>query len=269
MTIATLVASMAAAGALAGVLAGLLGVGGGIVIVPALATLFAFLNVVDSELMKVAVGTSLATIIATSISSMRAHDKRGSLDWSLLKVWGPSVAVGVVVGAYLAKIVHGDVLGGVFAVVALLAAAHLMFTPEGARLREGLPGDPWRAGIGGVIGMVSSMMGIGGGTLSVPTMTLCNIPVKTAVGTSSGIGLVIAVMGTASMIVFGWGTEDLPPFSIGYVNVLGFLVIVPMTVMFAPLGARLAHALPGVVVKRLFATFLIIVAARFLWKLFA
>lgn len=258
---------MAAAGVVAGILAGALGVGGGIVIVPALSTLFLFLNVPEAVLMQLAVGTSLATIMATSISSMRAHYKRGSLDVGLLKSWVPGVAVGVVLGAAIARYVHGDVLAGVFAVVALAAAGHLMFTPEGAKLADGLPKNPARAGIGGVIGLVSSLMGIGGGTMSVPVMTLCGIPVRTAVGTSSGIGLVIAVFGTAGFIWAGWGQPGLPAFSLGFVNVLGFIVIVPMTVLTAPLGARLVHALSPVLVKRFFAVFLTVTAVKFGWQL--
>ncbi|HET8726223.1 MAG TPA: sulfite exporter TauE/SafE family protein [Alphaproteobacteria bacterium] len=262
--IAALAGAMLVAGMGAGLLAGMLGVGGGLVIVPALLALFDFLNVDEAVRMQLAVGTSLSTIIATSLSSIRSHHKRGAVDWRLLRSWAPAVAVGVLIGAWIAGMVHGQVMTAIFATVALAAAANLTFTPENLRLTDRLPGQAVMAPIGVCIGILSSLMGIGGGQISVPTMVLCNYPVRRAVGTSSAIGLVIAVFGTAGFVVSGWGTEGLPPFSLGFVNVIGFLVLMPTTVLFAPIGARIAHTIPPIWLKRAFAAFLCVVALRLL-----
>ncbi|MEQ8966444.1 MAG: sulfite exporter TauE/SafE family protein [Azospirillaceae bacterium] len=259
-----LAGALVAAGAFAGVLAGLLGVGGGIVIVPALYHLFATIGIDDSVRMHVAVGTSLSTIIATSISSMRAHHRRGSVDWGLLKSWGPAVAVGVLVGTALAGAASADALEAVFGVVALLVALYMAFAPATLRLAQDLPRGLPKLGIGTVIGTLSAMMGIGGGSLTVPVLTLCGVDIRRAVGTASGVGLIIAVPGTIGFAVSGWGTPGLPPGSLGYVSVVGFAVLVPTTVLCAPLGARLAHTIPQPVLRRAFAAFLAITAIRLL-----
>jgi uncharacterized membrane protein YfcA len=262
-----LVAALTAAGAFAGLLAGLLGVGGGIVIVPALFHLFSLLEVAEAVKMHLAVGTSLATIIATSLSSIRAHAKRGAVDWSILKGWGPWIAVGVAAGTAIAASVSGDALSAVFAAVALIVAVYMAFAPDGLRLASQPPRGPARAGIAGLIGAISAMMGIGGGTLTVPTLVLSSVPVHRAVGTAAAVGLIIAVPGAIGFIIAGWGAAGLPWGSLGYVSVLGFAVIVPTTVAVAPLGARLAHAIDKVLLRRLFALFLAITALRMFYEL--
>jgi len=259
-----LAAALVAAGAFAGVLAGLLGVGGGIVIVPALYHLFATIGIDDAVRMHVAVGTSLSTIVATSVSSMRAHHRRGAVDWTLLKSWGPAIALGVIAGAALAGAASGDALEAVFGVVALLVALYMAFAPATLRLAQSLPRGAAKLGIGVVIGTLSSMMGIGGGSLTVPVLTLCGVDIRRAVGTASGVGLIIAVPGTIGFAAAGWGVPGLPPGSLGYVSVVGFAVLVPMTVLCAPLGARLAHAVPQMALRRAFAAFLALTAVRLL-----
>lgn len=264
-TMMVLLAGLTAAGLFAGLLAGLLGVGGGVVLVPALFELYGFLGVPEEVRIHSAIGTSLATIIATSISSIRAHKKRGSVDFGIVRAWAPGVAVGAVAGGVIANFVSGDGLTAFFACVAVLVALNMALAPSHKPLRDGLPGPVGSAGIGTGIGTISSLMGIGGGTLSVPTMVMCAVTPTTAVGTSSAIGLVIAVFGATSFAVNGFGADGLLFGSVGYVNLIGFALIVPLTMLAAPWGARLAHALPGQRLKQIFACFLLIVAARMIY----
>jgi uncharacterized membrane protein YfcA len=257
-----LAAMLLAVGLAAGVLAGLLGVGGGIVIVPALYHVLGLVGIDEGVKMHLAVGTSLATIIPTSIASTRAHLRRDAVDLALLRNWGPAIAVGVVVGAALTGIVRGEVLTAVFAVVALAVALHMALSPERLRVADHLPGGAARAGMGALIGLFSTMMGIGGGTLTVPTLVLCNYPIRRAVGTAAAIGLIIAVPGTVGAVVNGWSVRGLPPLSLGYVSLLGLVLIVPATMLTAPLGARLAHAMRTRALRLAFALFLGITSVR-------
>jgi uncharacterized membrane protein YfcA len=239
-------------GLFGGVLAGLLGVGGGIVIVPVLYHLLDLVDVDSDVAMKLAVGTSLATIIPTSIVSMRSHLRKDAVDVALLKSWGPAIAVGVVIGAVLIGIVKGEVMIGVFAVTAAAVAIHMAFAPEGLRLAEHLPHGLPRFGIGMLIGVTSTMMGIGGGTLTVPTLVLCNYPIRRAVGTASAIGLIIG----------GWGSDELPPWSLGNVSLIALVILAPATMLAAPWGAKLAHSIKTRNLRRAFALFLGITSVR-------
>ncbi len=257
---------LACAGAAAGLIAGLLGVGGGIVIVPVLVMLLPFADVPQEVRMHLAVGTSLATIIATSIISARAHAKRGNVDFALLKRLAVPIAVGVIIGIVIGGRVSGNVLTAIFAVIALVVAVHMAFF-QGRTIAPKLPRAPWLDGIGTVIGGVSVVMGIGGGTLSVPTFTLFSMPIKKAVGTAAAIGLIIAVPGAIGFAVAGWGNEALPPASLGYVNLVGFALIAPLSMALAPVGAKLAHALPAVWLSRAFALFLAATGIRMLFSL--
>ncbi|MEO0391955.1 MAG: sulfite exporter TauE/SafE family protein [Pseudomonadota bacterium] len=266
-TIMVLITGLVAAGLFAGLLAGLLGVGGGIVLVPVLFELFRVIGVDDAVRMHCAVGTSLATIIATSIASIRAHRKRDSVDLTIVRRWAPWVAVWAVVGGVVGRFMSADMLTAFFAGLAILVALHMALAPAHKVLRQGVPGPVGSAGIGSTIGVISSLMGIGGGTLSVPTMVMCAVPAKVAVGTSSAIGLVIAIFGASSFAVNGFGAAGLPPLSIGYVNLVGFALIVPLTMLAAPWGARLAHALPTQRLKQVFSLFLAIVAVRMILSL--
>ena len=255
-------------GAIAGVLAGLLGVGGGIVIVPVLFFLFPFLGVEDSVLMHLAVGTSLATIIPTSIISARSHHKRGGVDFALLKSWGPTIFVGVVAGAYFGAVVKGEVLTLIFAAVAILVAVNMAFRKEGMILSEALPTGIARHAMALVVGMFSVVMGIGGGTLSVPILTAFNYPIRRAVGTASAIGLIIALPGSISFILSGLGNPDLPPGSLGYANLVGFALIVPATMVMAPVGVKLAHTINPANLRKAFAFFLLLTSMRMFYSIF-
>lgn len=266
-TLAALVAALLATGVVAGVLAGLLGVGGGIVIVPMLYHLFTLLGVDEGVRMHVAVGTSLATIIPTSLSSIRSHRKRGSVDGALLRRWGPWVFLGVVIGTALGGMVQGQVLTAVFAVVALAVAANMAFRKEGWTLRDHLPALPGQAVMATVIGTISVMMGIGGGTLSVPTLSAFAYPIRLAVGTAAAIGLIIGVPGAIGFLVSGLGASGVPPGTVGYVNLIGFALIVPCTVLAAPLGAKIAHTINPRKLRLAFAVFLAATAARMFYGL--
>ncbi|MBO6784994.1 MAG: sulfite exporter TauE/SafE family protein [Alphaproteobacteria bacterium] len=257
-----LVAVLVATGCVAGVLAGLLGVGGGIVIVPVLFTMLGLIDIPDSVRMHVAVGTSLASIVVTSIASARSHHKRGAVDTSLLKSWGAWIFAGSVAGTLVAGAISGAALSAVFAVVALLVAAYMTFTKPDFRVRESLPPGPAGWASGSLIGGISAMMGIGGGTLCVPFFNACGFPVHRAVGTAAAIGLIIAVPAALGFIITGWGVEALPRASVGHVNLIGLVVITPFTTLTAPLGVKLAHRLSPRALKLAFAVFLFATAVR-------
>lgn len=263
-TIAALIAGLTATGVISGMLAGLLGVGGGIVIVPVLfwgLTLFGFSPAVISHL---AVGTSLAVIIPTSISSMRAHNKRGNVDRSLLKLWGPTIFIGALIGGIMSKYIPGSGLRFVFGIVGILVAFN-MAIPKTLVISDHLPKSGWiNRAIAAVIGFISSLMGIGGGTLSVPTLASFSFPVHRAVGTSSALGLLIALPGVAGFIWAGLEIAGRPPLSLGYVSLPAVAIIAPVSFLFAPLGARLAHALNPRYLKLAFAFFLAVTAGRML-----
>lgn len=261
-----LVLLMLATGVVGGVLAGLLGVGGGIVIVPVLDTALGVLDVDPAVRMHVAVATSLATIVPTSISSARAHHARGAVDMDLVRFWGPLVLVGALVGAFTAGFVDGRWLALVFGITALVVALKMIFVPQSLHLSADVPRGLAGSAVPLAIGGVSSWMGIGGGTLSVPVLTLMNQAVHRAVGTSALFGLLIALPATVGFIVVGWDDPRTPAFSLGYVNALGFALIAPVTIMSAPVGARIAHAVSKQRLSFLFGAFLFIVAARMLYS---
>lgn len=263
-----LVGVLALAGCFSGFLAGLLGVGGGIVVVPALFHVLGAFDVPLDIRMHVAIGTSLGSIVPTSIISLRAHNKRGGVDWSLFRQWGPWVAVGVVIGSVLASLAKGATLTAIFAVMALVIAAYLAFARSDFHISKTLPGTPLRQAICIAIGGFSAMMGIGGGSFTVPTLTLCSYPIRRAVGTASAMGLIIAVPGALSFVATGWGVDGLPAASLGYVNLLAIAALVPSSLIFAPLGARAAHTLPGGILRKFFALFLLATSVRMFYSLF-
>ena len=259
-----LAVAMLATGAVGGVLAGLLGVGGGIVIVPVLDFALSLLGVDPAIRMHVAVGTSLATIVPTSISSARAHHAKGSVDFEIARFWGPLVLVGAVLGGLSAAWVSGRWLAAVFGVVALIVALKMILVSDQKTLTRGVPRGVAGAPLPIVIGGLSSWMGIGGGTLSVPSLTLMSQPVHRAVGTSALLGLAIALPAMVLFIVTGWSDDRTPQFSLGYVNLIGLVLIAPVTVLTAPLGAKLAHRLSQRQLSLAFGGFLLLVAARML-----
>ncbi|MCQ4161144.1 sulfite exporter TauE/SafE family protein [Roseomonas sp. GC11] len=260
--LAALAAVMALTGLLSGTLAGLLGVGGGIVIVPVLFNVFPLLGIEEVVRMKLAVGTSLATIIPTSIVSARKHHAKGAIDTALLRAIWPSMILGVALGTVLAIWLKGDALSAVFATIALLVALNMGFTGVDFKLRDTTPRGPGLWGIGGFIGTVSAMMGIGGGTVGVPILSMFGTPIRAAVATASVFGLIISIPATIGFVSGGWGAAHLPPLSLGYVNLVGFALIVPSSIIATPWGVHLAHTIPPLMLKRAFALFLALTAAR-------
>lgn len=263
-----LAVALAATGVVAGILAGLLGVGGGIVIVPVLYHLFTLLGVDESVRMHVAVGTSLATIIPTSIMSSRAHRKKGSLDMALIKRLMPWVIVGVIAGSIASGYLSGAVLTSVFATVALVVALNMAFKRDGFALGDGLPGTAGTALLGSGIGSISTLMGIGGGTLSVPILNALRVPMHTAVGTGATLGMVISFPGALAFLINGLDVPLRPPLSVGYVNLLGMALIVPATMATTGYGAKLAHSIDARRLRQVFAAFLALTSLRMFYGLF-
>jgi uncharacterized protein len=261
----TLALGLLIAGVVSGLVAGMLGVGGGIVIVPVMYHVLAVAGVAPDLRMHVAVGTSLATIIPTSLSSLSSHAKKDAVDWPLLKRWLVPMVVGVVAGSLLAGVARGQMLTLFFGLVALPVAAQLAFGKESWRLADQLPRGAGGALLPFAIGGVSTMMGIGGGTVGVPGMTLCGVPIHRAVGTASAFGAIISVPGTIGAVLTGWGAHGVPPYSYGYVNLLGFAIIAPVAFFMAPYGASIAHMADTGRLRKMFALFVAITAVKMLW----
>jgi uncharacterized protein len=256
-------------GLIAGVLAGLLGVGGGIVIVPALYLLFNYLEISPDVLMHLAVGTSLATIIPTSIRSVLKHHARGAVDPVILKQWGPWLFAGAIIGTILAAYISTSGLTLIFGSIALLVSIHMAFGNPDTAIAESLPKGAAGSALPLIIGTLSTLMGIGGGTLGVPTMTLFKVPIHRAVATAAGFGVIIAVPAAIGFMINGLSAANLPPYSIGYISLIGFALIVPATLLSVPLGVRLAHWLNPAVLRRAFSLFLALTASRMLWDIFS
>lgn len=261
----TLALGLVIAGVVGGLVAGMLGVGGGIVVVPVLYHVLALVGVDPNLRMHIAVGTSLATIIPTSFSSVRSHDKKGAVDWILLRRWAIPMVVGAVTGTALAGVARGQVLSIFFACVALPVALHLAFGGEDRRISDHLPEGFGGLALPGAIGGVSAMMGIGGGTVGVPAMTLCGVPIHRAVGTASAFGALISIPGTIVNLMTGLGVARLPPYSIGYVNLLGFVLIAPASYFVAPFGASIAHMTDRRRLRMVFALFIAITGGRMIY----
>ena len=262
----TLSIAMLLTGVLGGILAGLLGVGGGIVIVPMLEFAMGVAGVDPSIRMHVAVATSLAIIIPTSISSSRAHFKRQSVDVALAKKWAVWIFVGALTGTWIASQVHSRVLTGVFAGVAILVAFKMIIPMDKKTLSKGIPKSPAIASVPVLIGLISTMMGIGGGSLSVPVLSAFGEPIHRAVGTAALFGLLIAIPGTLGFMIAGYSNPLLPAGSIGFVNFIGLALIAPTSVLAAPFGARLAHSMNQRQLSLLFGSFLVLVAVRMLMR---
>ena len=250
-------------GAVAGVLAGLLGIGGGLVIVPVLVFLFRHQGMDDSIVMHLAIGSSLSTIVVTSLGSIRAHHGRGSVIWPVVASLTPGIVAGALLGAAVAELLETLWLQRVFGVFVLSVAVQLLTSPAIVPHRN-LPGVPGMLSAGGIIGTVSSLVGIGGGTLTVPFLTWHRIAMVKAVGTSSACGLPIALAGTIGFLVSGWGNPALPQAATGYLFWPAIIGIVLTSFLMTSVGAALAHRLPVTTLKRVFALFLIVVGIRLL-----
>lgn len=252
-----------ALGAFAGVMAGLLGVGGGLIIVPVLAWIFRGQHINDAIIMHLAIGTSLATIVVTSISSVRAHHQRGAVLWPVVWQLTPGIVIGAWLGAAVADALPSAALSRIFALFVLAVAAQMAFGAKPAPHR-GLPGAVGMTVTGGVIGVVSAIVGIGGGSLTVPFLTWCNTAMRQAVATSAACGLPIALAGAIGFIVTGLNAADRPAWSLGYVYGPALAGVAFASMLLAPLGAKLAHTLPTETLKKIFAVFLTLVGTKML-----
>ncbi|MBU1655856.1 MAG: sulfite exporter TauE/SafE family protein [Gammaproteobacteria bacterium] len=288
-------------GAIAGILAGLLGVGGGLVFVPALFYCFGLLGFEQGLVLHLALGTSLAAIIFISLSSIQAHHRRGAVLWPLVRRLAPGIMIGTLLGALAAEQLSTSWLQGFFGTFALTVGLQMLLAtqadcpepsrracpepsrracpepsrracpepsrracPEPSRRagRFDLPGRPGQTLAGALIGLVSALVGIGGGSLTVPFLTACRVSIREAVATSSACGLPIAVAGTAGYLWTGWGNPLLPPQSIGYIHWPALILLATAGVLFAPLGAHLAHSLPTGMLRRLFGFLLLVLGLR-------
>jgi uncharacterized membrane protein YfcA len=261
--LAGLAAATVASGAVSGLLAGVFGIGGGAVIVPVLYQGLTFLGVDEAVRMHLSVGTSLAVIVPTSIRSFMAHRQRGAVDMDLLRGWILAVPAGVVIASIVAASISGAGLRGIFAVIACVVGLRLLLNRDSWRLGNELPGNPIRAGVGVLIGFLSTLMGIGGGVLNNTFMTLFGRPIHQAVATSAGVGVLISIPGVIGYIWAGWNDALLPPFSAGFVNLVGVLLVIPVSIIAAPFGVRIAHALTRRQLEIAFGLFLLFVSARF------
>ncbi|HEY0921001.1 sulfite exporter TauE/SafE family protein [Devosia sp.] len=255
-----------ATGAISGVFAGLLGIGGGAIIVPALAYALSWLGYDNDIIQHVAVGTSLAIIIPTGISSARAHHARGAVDTGILRLWAPVIFAATLAGGLMAGLYPGAVLRIIFGVMALFIAANIVL-PFQQRLIGHLHSSPLTHRVfAAIVGYLSSLMGVGGGALSVPTLAALGASMHKAVGTGAAIGVFIAISGSIGFVVSGWSARGLPPLSLGYVNVVALVFVGGLAALTAPVGAALAHRLNQRTLKLVFAAFLVVVGLNMIWK---
>lgn len=250
--------AMLAAGLVAGFAGGLFGIGGGFVVVPALFAVLPLLGGAPGELAHVAIGTSAATIIATSLRSVHAHARRGAVDFEVLRSWAPWIVLGVGGGVLLASRVPGPGLAIIFGSGVLLMALHFLFPLlSGRQVSDEMPDGMVRMGIAGGLGTFSSLLGIGGGTIAIIVMTLCGKSIHRAIATASGIGVIIALPSAIGFMIIGFGAHDLPWGSLGYVNVPAALVVTSTSMISAPWGVAAAHALSPALLKRIFGIYLV------------
>jgi uncharacterized membrane protein YfcA len=263
-----LIIAMCAAGAIAGITAGLFGIGGGFVVVPALLAVFPLFSDAGSQLIYVAIGTSLASIIVSSARSVQAHNARGAVDFDVLREWAVWLVLGVCAGLLVAAVTDGRKLFLVFAVGVLAYSLYFLFPGFFQRTVPTLsmPKGIARAGLASTLGGFSALLGIGGGTVTVITMVMCNRPVHQAVATAAGVGFIIALPGTIGFLILGMGVEGLPFGSLGYINLPALLAISAVSIVTAPIGARWAHSLNETRLKRLFGCYLVFVAATMFYK---
>ncbi|WP_298401023.1 sulfite exporter TauE/SafE family protein [Sphingobium sp.] len=257
--------AMLAAGLLAGFAAGIFGIGGGFVVVPALLVVLPLLGGTKDAIAHVAIGTSAATIIVTSIRSLLAHAKRGAVEFEVLKTWAPWIILGCGAGVLLASHVDGTTLKMIFGGgVILMSLNFLLPKVSGKVLSDTMPSGIVRMGIAGGLGTFSSLLGIGGGTIAIMVMTLCGRTIHRAIATASGIGTLIAIPTTIGFAIIGLKEGGLPWGSLGYINIPATLAIASMSMLTAPLGVAAAHSLPAGPLKKIFGVYLLIIGALML-----
>src|SRR5215471_13328838 len=266
--IALLLAGIVASGVVTGLLAGLFGIGGGAVIVPVLFEVFRILGVPDEVRMQLCVGTSLAIIVPTNIRSYLAHRAKGAVDHHVVKLWVMPALAGVVIGSIVAAFAPSAVFRLAFVVMAAVIAFKLLFGRDSWRVADEFPAQPAMSVFGLLVGLSSSLMGVSGGSVSNMIQTLYGRTIHQAVATSAGLGVPLSIAGTLGYILAGLPHQaQLPPLSIGFISMIGVIVMAPVSSLTAPYGARLAHALPRRKLEIGFAVFLIVVCVRFLWSL--
>lgn len=254
-------AGLLAAGLAAGFAGGVFGIGGGFVVVPALLLMLHLLGGDPSQYAHVAIGTSAATIIITSIRSVTAHAKRGSVDFEILKSWAPWIVIGDGLGVLLASHVDGKMLTMIFAIGVFLMSLNFLVPKIGGKvLTDQMPSGVLRVGLAGGLGVFSSLLGIGGGTIAIMIMTLCGRSIHKAVGTASGVGTLIAVPSAIGFALIGLGQKGLPWGSVGYVNIPATVAIASMAIITAPIGVAAAHSLQPAMLKRIFGIYLVVIA---------
>ena len=260
---------MLAVGSIAGFIAGLLGIGGGMIIVPVVLWVLQMKGLGGIEhAQHLAVGTSFAIMVFTTFSSVMAQQRKGSVDWAVVRRMAPGMVVGVIIGSMLAKRLSNEALQIFFIVFVVLVALKTL-TDAKPKPTRSLPGPAGLAAVGSLFGMASSWVGIGGGSLSVPFMLYCNVPVRTAVGTSAGLAWPIAVAGAVGYLYSGWNVAGLPEGTLGFWYLPAVAVLSVATMLFAPLGVKAAHKLPPEKLKLAFGLLLLVIAARMLWGLLA
>jgi uncharacterized protein len=259
-------ALLIAIGAFAGVIAGLLGVGGGIILVPAFLYSFVAMGYGGPNVMHICLATSLATIVVTSARSLRSHNKKNAVRWDILRGWAPGIAVGSIAGVLTASGLRSDALMATFGILGTLIGLYIGFGQESWRLGDTMPKGLGRNVTAAVVGFLSVLMGIGGGSFGVPIMQLYGVPIHNAVATASGFGLLISLPSVAGFLLSGWSVPDKPSLTLGLVNIPAFLIVISATLVTAPLGVRLAHAMNPKPLKRVFAIFIILTALNMLRK---
>jgi len=261
-----LILELALLGVGTGFLAGLLGIGGGMLMVPFITIIMAQRGVAPDLAVKMAIATSMATIIFTSISSVRAHHKRGAVRWDIVRRLAPGIVVGSIIGSLgVFALLKGSYLAIFFGLFVSFSATQMFLDKKPKPTRQ-MPGTAGQFAAGGGIGFLSGLVGAGGGFISVPFMTWCNVAIHNAVATSAALGFPIAVANVLGYVISGQSVQGLPPASFGYIWLPALVVIAACSFFVAPLGARLAHKLPVSKLKRVFASILYVLAAYMLWK---
>lgn len=266
--LAGLLIALLLAGSVAGITSGLFGNGGGFVVVPALVAVFSLLGDTTSQMIYVAIGTSLATIVVSSARAVQAHKRRGAVDFEILRSWALWLVMGVSIGLAIASVTDGERLFIVFAGGVLVYSLYFLFPERFSRATRALtmPTGAARAGLASFLGGFSALLGIGGGTITVMTMVMCNRPVHQAVATAAGVGFIIGLPGALGFMLLGLGEEGLPFGSIGYVNIPALIAVCAASIFTAPVGATWAHSLNDAHLKRLFGLYLLLVSASMFYK---
>ena len=253
-------------GLFVGFFAGLLGIGGGLILVTLMVYLFTVQGFPADRLLHLALGTSISSIVFTSISSLRAHHEHGAVRWDILRTAVPGLVVGTLIGTVVADQLQSKYLA-IFFVIFVYCSAVQMFADVKPKPTRQLPGKAGVSVVAVIVGIVSSLVGVGGGVMTIPLMSLCNVPMRQAIGTSAALGLPIAIAGTVGFIVTGLGKDHLPALSLGYVYLPALIGIVIGTFVTVPWGAKMAHSMPVTTLKKIFAVILFILATRMLWSL--